>query len=119
MAKAKVEAVSPRTGVMLRAPSGWLHFTTMGSKSRCASGGTFAQAVSSMIVLLSMAVPLMLVAAHVVRITRPTCIRPEVARRFLRAKRLGGSCPLPVHPLLLGIRPLPQRISVHSRADLH
>ena len=110
VAKAKVEAVNQRTGVMLRAPSGWLHFTTMGSKSKCASGGIFALAVNSMIVLSFMAAQLMLVAVHVVRITRPTCIRPESARRFLRAKRLGSPCPLQVRYLRLGIRLPPQRI---------
>ena len=110
VAKARGEAVSPKTGAMLRAPSGWLHFMTMGSKSRCASVGTFAQAVNSMIVLSFMAVQLMLVAVHVVRITRPTCIRPESARRFMRAKRLGSPCPLQVRNRRLDIQLPPQQI---------
>ena len=57
-----------------------------------------------------MAVQLMLVAVHVVRITRPTCIRPESARRFMRAKRLGSPCPLQVRNRRLDIQLHPQQI---------
>ena len=95
-------------------PKWMVTFYEMDSKSKCASGGIFALAVNSMIVLSFMAAQLMLVAVHVVRITRPACIRPDSARRFLRAKRLGSPGPLQVRYLRLGIRLPPQRIFVHS-----
>ena len=109
VAKARVAAANPKKKVMLRAPSGWLHFTRMGNKSKCASAGTFARVVTSMTVLSSMAVRLMLVAVHAVKITLPTCIRPEAARCFPKAKRLGSPCPLQVRHLRLGIQLPPQR----------
>ena len=93
VAKARVAAANPRTKVMLRAPSGWLHFTRMGNKSKCASAGTFARVVTSMTVLSSMAVRLMLVAVHAVKITLPTCIRPEAAPVLSEGQASGQSMP--------------------------